>query len=212
MSKRDENLELRRRVFAAAYARTGRGAESAREAGYKGTAATLAVRACELLKQPLVRQLLAERVERVELSAEKVLAVLGQQMFGSMEDFITIDGDDDPHLDLVKAKAAGRLGLLKKFKERRTTITSGKEDEFVSETVTYEIELYDKQAAAVHIGRILGMFSDGFGDRLKPPRATDSMSDEELLALYLEHRIPRDQWFPAVQRYQAKQIESKVLP
>lgn len=210
--------ELRKRLFAALYVGSCRlnGTDAARQAGYDGAAGTLAARASRLLDDPLVRELLARHAEAMEVTEREVAGVLARHMRSTMADFIRFDDVDEPHLDLNKAREAKQLGQLKKFKEKRTKLTSGKNDELISETVTYEIELYDAQAAAEKLGRVLGMFVERFQAVDEMPAG--DMTDEEWVAFYHENRIPREVWLPGVRRLyeagrlQAKPVDSRVLP
>jgi len=83
-----------------------------------------------------------------------------------MEDFISPGGN----VDIERARDAGKLHLIKKFKV--TTITH--ED---SETHIQEVELYDAQAATVQLAKILGQFID----RLKVTVDVTGKSDSELV-------------------------------
>lgn len=210
--------ELRKRLFAALYVGTCRlnGTDAARQAGYTGAAGTLASRASRLLEDPFVKQLLVAHAEAAEVTEREVMGVLGRHMRSTMADFINFDEEDQPHLDLNRARQAKQLAQLKKFKERRNTVTAG--DELVSETVTYEIELYDAQAAAEKLGRVLGMFVERFEQVNELPQG--DMTDEEWLEFYVSNRVPREVWIPGIRRlYEAgrlappaKTVQSKVLP
>jgi hypothetical protein len=205
---------LRKQLFAALYVGACKlnGVEAARQAGYTGSNGVLAVRASKLLRDEAVRKRLADHAATVDISQREVLARLAAHSRGTMEDFISFDGDEDPHLDLIKARHAKQLGLLKKFKEKRQTIEiPGKkgDNEMVSETVTYEIELYDAQAATVQLGRLLGMYVEQYRKVDEMPQG--DMSDEDWLEFYTKYHVPEAQWLPGVRRLRPKLVANKVL-
>lgn len=125
----------------------------------------------ENLAKPNIRARVDARLAQFEMTANEVLARLSFHARGSMEDFLDADSFT---LDLNKAKAAKQLGLIKKFKV--TTIINSEKD---TRTDTTEFELYDAQAALVHIGKHLGLFAADTNINLN----LNNLSDEELRAL-----------------------------
>jgi len=140
-------LTNKQRVFVEEYLQCWNATEAARRADYRGSDATLAVIGSENIRKPYIRDEIDRRIEEKAMSADEVLLRLGDMARGSLEDcFVFIDGMKEPYLDLSKAKRLGKLGLVKKFVRDAT----GK--------VT--IELYDAQAALVHLGRHHKLFTD----------------------------------------------------
>lgn len=78
------------------------------------------------------------------MSADEVKVRLTDQARGDMADFIMAG---IPSIDLDKAEKAGKLHLLKSISH-----TIGEK------TDTVKIELYDAQAALVHLGKMHGLF------------------------------------------------------
>lgn len=111
-----------------------------------------------LLRNPKIREAIDEFFHAQEMSAREVIARLSDQARGSLGDFLEIGDDYEPTLNLGKAKRAGKLHLLKKYKQRKVTQIDkdGKE----TETEWVEVELHDPQAALVHVGRYHGLFKD----------------------------------------------------
>ncbi len=148
-------LNERQRLFVDAYFVCGmNGTEAALQAGYKGNRDTLAVTASRLLSQDKVHARVVARLEEYHLTANEVLARLAMQARGTLEDFIDADSGA---IDMGKAKRGRQLHLVKKYKTKFTTITD--KDGRESEIVETELELYDAQAALVHIGKHLGLFA-----------------------------------------------------
>lgn len=115
---------------------------------------TAASMAYEYLRLPHIAAYVTERLAEYHLSANEVLARLSFMACGSMEDFIDADSMS---IDLKRAKAAKKLGLVKKLRTKFTTFTDKDGNE--SETTEIELELYDAQSALVHVGKHLGLFS-----------------------------------------------------
>jgi hypothetical protein len=140
-------LRPRERLFIEAYLATrGNGTESARRAGYTGSANVLAATASRLLRSVKVQEAIRERtekaVERVHGTAtpERVLQVLGEQLEAGRVPAFRVDPETgEPIVDLRAMEAAGTLHLVKKVTE------------------TPGVELYSSQEAAAILGRFFGM-------------------------------------------------------
>lgn len=120
--------------------------------------AVAAAMASEYLRIPKIRARVNARLDEFHLSADEVLARLAYHARGSMEDFVDADSGT---IDLAKARRAKQLGLIRRFKTKFTTTTKTHEDGTTEETEVseVEIELYDAQAALVHLGKHLNLFS-----------------------------------------------------
>ncbi len=155
-------LTSRQRAFIYHYIQTWNATEAARRAGYAEK--YLHTNASKLLQNTTIRVEIDTQLAALAMSAEEVLARLQAQATASMADFVSIkemafaqeNGGDDPEgdgepkrqiriptIDLDKAQKAGKLHVLKKISITDKGLT---------------IELYDAQAALVHIGKHLGMF------------------------------------------------------
>jgi len=117
--------------------------EAARCAGYKGNDKTLAAVGYENLRKPQILSHIEKRLQELTMDAEEVVMRLSQQATASIAEFITPVGNLFM-IDIDKIKAKGHL--IKKVKYTK--------DKGV------EIELYDSQAALVHLGRFYGLFTD----------------------------------------------------
>jgi len=102
----------------------------------------------ENLRKPLLRDRINARLDEFHMGANEVLARMAFMARGSMEEFVDADSLT---IDLKKAKAAKKLGLIKKLRTKFTTFTD--KDGGESETVEIELELYDAQAALRDIGK-----------------------------------------------------------
>lgn len=160
-----ENLTNKQRAFVEAYLANGFNAtQAAITAGYsEKTAYSIGQ---ENLKKPEIAEFVKQRMDAMAMQADEVLARLSDMARGNMSDFVTILSGL-PYIDLDKAKAQGKLYLLKKFKNTDKGV---------------EIELYDAQAALVQLGRHHGLFTD----------KTDITSGGEPIKTYIS--VSPDDW------------------
>lgn len=205
--------EEKRRAFVDAFLGPAKlnASEAAKAAGYKGKPAALAVSATRLLAHPQVQDLLRLRAQAAGIDSQKVLQLLWSHLHGSMADFVTLDGE--VLLDLERARADGKLGLLRKFKQKtRSWFEKDKDDELVEKTeTTIEIELYSAQTAADKLAKCLGLYNDqddkGAGVQIDEDRLIDRL---------LLWNIPRSKWLPGlVRRYEARErkpVSSREVP
>lgn len=141
-----DQLTPKELAFADAYLANGfNGTEAMREAKYKGNANTLAVGAHRMLRKPKIAAYIKQRFEELTMSPEEVLARLSAQARTDMGDFMTVYSSGAAAINFEKAQEAKKLGLIKKFKVTAKSV---------------EIELYDAQAALVHLGKHHALFTD----------------------------------------------------
>ena len=140
----ESGLTDKQRLFVDAYLQTWNATESARRAGYGGNDTTLGAIGSENLRKPLISALVKARLAEKAMAADEVLARLGDQARGTMEEFLHIGPNGKVKIDLAKAARAGKLHLLHRYSKGKGGIVS--------------FELYDAQAALVQIGKGLGVF------------------------------------------------------
>jgi phage terminase small subunit len=134
-------LTDKQRIFIEEYLRSWNATEAARVAGYKDPEQA----GYENKKKQEVQAQIQAHIDEI-YPAGKVLSRLADHADGTMEDFIDIGRET---LDLDKAKAAGKLHLIKKFTRSETKYGTN-----------VSLELYDAQAALVHLGKHHGLFTD----------------------------------------------------
>lgn len=158
-------LSPKQKAFVSEYLIDFNATRAAQRAGYKGDDNTLAVTGHDLLRNPKIEEIVSRRLSERAMMADEVLMRLGEQARGNMADFIKFDDDGNPHFDLQAAERADKLRLAKKLKIKTRSwlepVIGGDDDEKmeVTETTT-EFELYDAQAALVHIGKHHRLFAD----------------------------------------------------
>jgi phage terminase small subunit len=137
-------MNTKQQIFVNEYLKCWNASEAARRAGYNGDANTVGPR---LLANVGIKDEIKQRVTELTMTANEALVRLAEQARGDIGNFLKFEeGVRLPLLDLKGANEKGLLHLVKKFK-------------YNSEGQP-EIELYDAQAALVHIGRVHGLFSD----------------------------------------------------
>ncbi len=137
-----EGLTDKQRVFIEEYLVCWNASEAARRAGYSSP--TAKQMGAENLSKPVIRQAIDRRLAEKRMSADEVLARLSEQAGADMDEFLSKRGRG-VGLDLAKAKAAGKLHLVKRYSKTRQGVS---------------IELYDAQAALVQLGRYHKLFTE----------------------------------------------------
>jgi phage terminase small subunit len=145
MSEQLPVIELtdKQKVFIEEYLVSWNATQAALKAGYSPK--TARQQGSETLSKPYVQKYIQARLKEKHLTADEVLARLADQATGSMEYFLDIGPRGSTKLNLARAREAGKLHLLKSF-------AKGKQGT--------KIEIYDAQAALVHIGKHLGLFKE----------------------------------------------------
>lgn len=151
-------LTARERKFVEEYCVCLVGAEAARRAGYsQKNARTIAA---QNLAKLSIKQAIEEFLTEEAMGRKEVLHRLARHARGSLEPFL-YTGDytpgEAPRLDLSTDEARANIDLARKSKTKTVT-KIGEEEAF--EIIEVEIELYDAQAALVHLGRAHKLFTD----------------------------------------------------
>jgi hypothetical protein len=106
-----------------------------------------------------IRAEIERRLKAKAMSADEVLARLGDMARASHKPYIKIDDDGFVYFNFADAEAQKNMHLIKKIKTKRERrlIGRGKEaEEWEGEWV--EVELHDAQAALEKLGKFHGMF------------------------------------------------------
>ena len=153
----DIPLGERAQKFCREYLKDRVAAEAARRAGYSARTANRI--GYQLLQDPRVQALVARAAEiaekRFDVTAERVIEEIAKVGFASMRQFITIDSDGQPRIDL-SATPEWALDALAEVKTE-TVIEGGSDDggKVVRKT---QIKLHDKLRALKDLGEITGAF------------------------------------------------------
>lgn len=151
-------LSLKHQRFVAEYLVDKNATQAAIRAGYsKRTARQQGAR---LLTNAVIAAAVAEKaekqVEKLEITAERVLRELALLGFANMEDYMRVGTDGDPYLDfsaLSRDQAAALTEItVEDFKD-------GRGDD-ARDVRRVKFKLADKRAALVDLGRHLALFTD----------------------------------------------------
>jgi phage terminase small subunit len=141
----DDGLSDKQRAFVEYYVRCWNASKAARQAGY--SQANSNVVGPRLLAHVGISAAIKRRAGEIEMGTDEVLARLADHARGSMGEFLTIDKDGLPRMDLQSAHNNDRLHLVRKAKVTTRYVGEEKDKE-----VSVELELYDAQDALVKIG------------------------------------------------------------
>ena len=160
-----ENLSPKQKIFAELYACTMNGSESARKAGYLGSANDIAMVGSDNIKKPHIKAyikfLVDKRSKEIKMTSEDVLKKISAHAEVDVDDFYDFDEFGNARLNLLKAKAAGKTHLIKRiFKDR-----NGND----------QIELHNVQSALSMLARHFSLFQDTVRVNIS------DLSEEELL-------------------------------
>jgi hypothetical protein len=135
------DLNFRQRQFVAAYLgkANGNATEAARIAGY----ANPNIQSARLLVNVSIRTAIDAKLKSAAISADEVLARLSDRACCDINDFVKLDKNGEPSLDLLKARKSNKLSLVKKL----TPTKWG-----------WSIELHDPQAALIQLGKYHGLW------------------------------------------------------
>lgn len=144
-------LNDKQALFVEEYLKTFNATQAAIAAGYsQKTAYNIGY---ENVRKREIAEAISQRLTEAAMSADEVLKRLAEQARGDVDDYL----DEDGFLDWKKARRGKKTGLVRKLKIKKTTRIID-DAEYI--TVETDFELYDAQAALVHIGKHHGMFVD----------------------------------------------------
>lgn len=148
-------LTDKQQAFVIEYVKCWNASEAARRAGYSER--TAQEQGSRLLSNAMVSAAIERFKAEHIMSAEEVQMELTKQARSDIGDFLRQSGDVVT-VDLPAAIEAKKTGLIKKLSQTRTVRKRGNGD--TEETFSTTIELYDKQAALVQIGKMHELFID----------------------------------------------------
>lgn len=144
-------LSAKQQLFIDNYLISYNATQSAIAAGYSQNTATEI--GYENLRKPHIAEAIQRRLQESAMSADEVLMRLAEHARGDLDDVLNSEGD----LDIKKARRAKKTRLIKKWTRKHRVFTN---DEGVTEETTDSIEMYDAQAALVHLGKHHKLFTD----------------------------------------------------
>ena len=118
---------------------------------------TARANAAKLLAKSNIKEAVAQRVEEHTMSADEALILLADMARSDIAKIMDV-GSIGFNLDMQKAKELGLTKLIKKVKQKTTTIMGKRKDDEDKEIHSLEVELYDAQAAIDKILKVHGKY------------------------------------------------------
>lgn len=143
-----DGLTDKQKAFIEHYLVCWNATEAARRAGYKDPEQA----GYENKKKQEIRTLIDQRLTKMAMSADEVLARLSSLAMADMSYFLTKAGRG-VKLDLTQALAAGKMHLVKKYNKTKQGTS---------------IELYDAKDALIQLGRYHALFTDRIEHSWRP--------------------------------------------
>jgi len=142
-------------VFVAEYLKDFNATQAAIRSGY--SAKTAYSSGQRLLKDVEIDEAIKAGIAERSMGSDEVLLRLAEHGRADIGDFLDIESMGF-QIDLAKAKELGKTHLIRKIKQKVTTIVTKLGDEI--ETIQTDIELVDQQAALALLGKYHNLFVD----------------------------------------------------
>ena len=148
-------LNLRQAQFLAAYLKTGNATESAIKAGYSKN--TAAEQGHDLLRNPQIKAAVEKSLNKLEISAENVLAEIAKLAFSNMGDYLEPSEDGTQFFPKFKDLTREQMAAIQ---EIRVDMTGGTGDGERKQVQRTTFKLSDKGANLERLGRYFKLFTD----------------------------------------------------
>lgn len=161
-----------------------------------------------------VRNGITARMNRLNITGDAVLAELGRLGFSNMLNYIKLDADDQPMINLADlthdTAAAIKKITVEEFKEGR--------GENSREVRKVTLELHDKKAPLIALGKHLGLFGEGSGGENRSSADDDAVGPDgqvgaqQVINNFNIQLIPAGQHFKGDTLAPAPTIEGELAP
>lgn len=152
--KKPKPLTNKQTLFVDHYLQTFNASEAARLAGYPARSAHAV--GWENLRKPEIKAQIESRLDEVHMGAFEVLKRLADIARGDLGEFLAI-GPNGYSIDMAAAEKAGKTQLIKRLKQKTTTINREQETQ---EITTEELELHNALTALELLGKHLMIFKE----------------------------------------------------
>lgn len=173
-------LRPKQQAFVLEYVKDFNATRAAIAAGYSRKTARST--AHEILTKQYIKEAVRQLLQEKVMTTEEVLTRLADMARADIADLMDVSAMGFT-IDLMTKNESGELvpnpktKLIKKIRQKVTTYLGKKEDSEDREIVETELELYDAQAALVHLGKNYGLFKD---QSLNMGIDLSTLSDEQL--------------------------------
>lgn len=149
-----------------------------------------------------VRNGITARMNRLSITGDAVLAELGRLGFSNMLNYVKLDADDQPMIDLTDltpdTAAAIKKITVEEYKEGR--------GENAREIRKVTLELHDKKAPLIALGKHLGLFGEGGGSDNRSSRDDDALAPDGQVGAQQTINNFNIQLIPAGQHFQGDNL------
>ena len=128
---------------------------------------------------------IAERAERTEITADRILKEIGLLALSDMKTFVRVDEGGAVQAIPFDSLPEEATRCIRKVKERRVIKSTAEGDQIMEST--YEFELYDKSRCLEMAGKHLGMFIEKPTDTEPPDTMAFKMREAAQLMEEKEH-------------------------
>ena len=159
------NLKVSHEVFVNAFISNGYNASRAYMTAYGCADSTARNNAYRLLENEgiklAIRKALEESFEENDISPQRVLEEIAKMAYSNMDDFITINDDGSPYVNLTNVKGKRRkLAAIQELTSETYMEKTGDDKNPVVPVKKTKLKLADKRGSLELLGRHLKMFSD----------------------------------------------------
>jgi phage terminase small subunit len=127
-------------------------------AGYKANEGNASTLASNPEVQGRVKEIKSVGAEKAAVTVQRVMEELAKIGFSNMLDYVSINSDGDPHIDLSRMDREQAAAVQEITVQTRTE--KGGENRPDAEVKQVRFKLSDKRAALVDLGKHLGMFTE----------------------------------------------------
>lgn len=156
---------------------------------------------------------LRARTVRLGVTADAVIQELARLGFSNMMNYVQLDDDGNPRIDLEDltpdTSAAIKKITIEEYKEGR--------GEDAREIKKITLELHDKKAPLIALGKHLGVFGEGPGGEMRSNRDPEELgadgqvgSTQQIVNFNIQ-MIPAGQHFQGTELVQQKVIEGELV-
>lgn len=145
----------KQKVFCEYYIQSWNATQAARQAGYKGNDDTIRAIASENLTKPNIKEYIESRVSEIAMDTNEILSRLTMWGRGTVSPFLK---QDDYSQALCVDSENQHIGLIKKIKQKETTLKARDDETVLSRD--FEIELHDAKDAVIQLAKIRGMYTE----------------------------------------------------
>lgn len=173
----DETLTTKHIHFCRRYAAHGNASKAAREAGFSEDWATWALKQDVLLRRITEYRKLHQK--KFALSAERVIEELCRIAFGNLQEFILLDDDGTPHVQLNPDAGEAQMASIREIEQEvyQEKVGQDQDGPIFEPVKRTKIKTHDKIKALELLGRNLRLWDAEEGGDMSPAEKAKRIRD-----------------------------------